>query len=89
MSTKRSVKNITPFIILAAIAVIGSIYFLATHGTGPQGIGLIPFGSVIVAIGIMLLADVLLKRVIKMKSVWVWIVEGLLLLCFIYYLIVI
>jgi hypothetical protein len=89
MDTKRRIKSITPFIILAAVAVIASVYFLATHGTGPEGVGLIPFGSVIVAIGIMLLADVLLKRVIKMKAGWIWFVEALLLLAFIYYLIVI
>jgi hypothetical protein len=88
MDTKERIKNITPFIILAVIAVICSVYFLATHGTGPEGVGLIPFGSVVVMIGIMLLVDVLLKRVVKMKSVWVWVVEALLLLAFIYYLIV-
>jgi hypothetical protein len=89
MNIKHRIKKITPFIILAVVAVIASVYFLTTHGTGPEGVGLIPFGSVIVAIGIMLLADVLLKRVIKMKSLWIWLVEGLLLLGFIYYLIII
>jgi len=88
MDVKRVIKNVTLFIILAFVVVIGAVYFLLTQGSGPEGVGLVFVGSAIVFIGVMLLIDILLKRIFKLKLLWVWIVEVMLLLIVIYWWIV-
>ena len=88
MDVKRVIKNVTLFIILAFVVVIGAVYFLLTQGSGPEGVGLVFVGSAIMFIGVMLLIDILLKRVCKLKLLWVWIVEVMLLLIVIYWWIV-
>jgi len=89
MDLKRVIKNLTPFILVCVVVVIGAIYFLFTQHSAPEGMGLMFTGSILMLIAVMLVIDIILKRIIKLKTLWVWVAELVLILGLIYYWIVI
>ena len=88
MNIKRLLKNTTPFLILSILAILAFVYILIAEGGGTEGMGYLFIVFPLAAIGIMLVIDFLLKRMLKIKPGGIWLIEALLMLACIYWWII-
>jgi hypothetical protein len=88
MNYKRLIRNTTPFIILSIVAVLAFFYFIIIERKAFEGTGYLIVAFPMVAIGVMLAVDFSLKRVLKSKLGWIWVIEIILSLASTYWWII-
>jgi hypothetical protein len=77
-------KIITPFIILSILFLLAIVYLIITQGEGPEATGYSIILNALAAVAVMLITDFLLKKKLKVKLGWIWVIEALLMLVLVY-----
>ncbi len=85
---KKWYSRPTPFVILSVIVTIVLLFGLLAERGGTDGWRYLFIHSLLPALIIMLAIDLLLKWVIKKATKWIWIIEAILTLGFVYWWIV-
>jgi hypothetical protein len=85
--TMNFLKWLTPFTILIAFLFIAALYVIITGGE-PEGVRYLILPVALITIVVAALLEFVLRKTMTLKLGWIWLIESLLLLVFIYYLIV-
>jgi hypothetical protein len=88
MNIQRLIKNTTPFIILSILALLVLVYFLLIERGSSEAMAGLFIVFPLTAIGVMLAVDFSLKRMLKTKPGWIWLIEIILMLACIYWWII-
>ncbi len=88
MNIQRLIKNTTPFIILSILALLALIYISITKHGGSAAMGGLFIVFPLTEMGVMLVGDFSLKRMLKAKLGWIWLIKIILMIACIYWWII-
>jgi hypothetical protein len=85
---KRWYSSPTPFVILSVIVIIILLYGLIAEREGTEGWRYLAIHTLLPALILMIVIDLLLKWTIRKATKWIWLIEAILILGFVYWWVV-
>jgi hypothetical protein len=88
MNIKCFIESTTPFIILFVLALLAFVYNLMIERKSSEAMAGLFIVFPLTAIGVMLAVDFSLKRMLKAKPGWIWLIEIIVMLACVYWWII-
>ena len=88
MNSRRSIKQLTPFILLSIFSFIALVHFFVVQGFSRETMGHRFFKVLLGMVCLPVVTDIFLKRILHVRLRTIWILESVLMLGLVYWWIV-